>query len=546
MSDTQSIIRDLLRRAGFSTLTVDASAIDGYVTGMGIGRRGTIRAAIDDLLALFQIDAVESDGVLKFSFRGKTPVVTLTTADLVPISEDPQQIVSLSRKEWFSLPNRIDIVYPDVDNDHENSTESGERQVVDTNNYSSIQTAIVLNSSKAKQIANTLLDTIYVEIFTLAFNTYLKYGYLEVGDVVAVTAFNRTWNVRISKLKTTGNLMEIEGVTTDIGTYNQAQTGGGGTAPPAVVVVVIAKPSTLLVLDVPIVDDTNDVPGYLYGVVKDATDINWRYSDIYSSSNNVSFALAGKADASLTSGVTNTILPLGPTEIFLDRSSTVTVTLTNGTLNSITYADLLNGDNACIIGNELLQFQTATLISPGVYTLRDLLRGRRGTEWAMGTHSIGERFVFAGLALETRDIPQYAIGVTEYLKSVSNGQLEAGTASIAFTPANVRQKPFSPVAITGRRDISGNITINWKRRTRIGGEWKNNIDAYLGETIESYQIDVFNGPIIVRTLSSFTNQVVYGTAEQTQDFGSIQASVVIKVYQMSTVVGRGYSGDATV
>jgi len=544
MSDTQSIIRDLLRRAGFSEKTVDASGINGYVRGLGIGKRGTIRAAVDDLLSLFQIDAVESDGVLKFTFRGKTPVVTLSSSDLVPISEDPQQLVSLSRKEWFSLPSRLDLVYPDINNDHENSTESGERQVVSTTNYSNIQTSIVLDGTTAKQIADALLDTIYVETFTLSFNTFLKYGYLEVGDVVGITIFNRTWNVRISKLKTTGNLIEIEGVTTDIGTYEQKQSTG--TTPPSVIIVTVAKTNTLLTLDIPLVDDTNDVPGYFIGVAKDPTDTNFRYSDVYTSSNNTSFALADTLNIVATSGLTNTVLPTGPTGIFLDKSSSVTVTLTNGTLESITYEDLLNGGNGCVIGNELLQFQTATLIGAGIYTLTNLLRGRRGTEWAMSTHSIGERFVLSGSAIFTRDISQSSINVIEYLKSVSNGQFLSDVSSISFTPQNIRQKPFSPVKITSSRDLSGNVTISWKRRTRIGGEWQNNVEASIGETSESYQIDIFSGITNVRTLSSSTNQVVYTATEQTQDFGSIQSSIVIKVYQMSSVVGRGYSGDATV
>jgi hypothetical protein len=544
MSDTQSIIRDILRRAGFSELTVDASALQGYVTGLGIGKRGSLRAAVDDLLYLFQIDAIESDGVLKFTFRGKTPVVTLSSADLVPISDEPQQLVSLSRKEWFSLPNRVDIVYPDIDNDHENSTESGERQVVDNNNFSSIQTAIVLNSTKAKEIASTLLDTLYVEIFTLSFSTFLKYGYLEVGDVVAVTSFNRTWNVRISKMKTSGNLIEIEGITTDIGTYDQKQVVG--VTPPDVVVVVKALTSTVLALDLPIVDDTNDVPGYFLGVLKDPIDTAWRYSEIYSSSNNTSFSLVSTLTTTLTAGVTNTILPSGPTEIFLDRLSSVTVTLTNGTLISVTYDDLLNGANGCVIGKELLQFQTATLIGPNTYTLTNLLRGRRGTEWAMGTHAVGETFVLAGLSLTTRDISQSSIDIIEYLKCVSNGQALTDVTSSSFTPRNIRQKPFSPVSISSKRDTSGNVTISWKRRTRVGGEWRSSVEVSLGETSESYQIDVYNGVSVVRTLSSTTSQVVYSVAEQTQDFGSIQSSIVIKIYQMSSVVGRGYSGDATV
>src|SRR6202000_1820617 len=62
-------------------------------------------------------------------------------------------------------------------------------------------------------------------------------------------------------------------------------------------------------------------------------------------------------------------------------------------LSSCTQIDLLNGANAALLGNEILQFQTATLTGPGLYTLSNLLRGRRGTETTTGAHAIGESFV---------------------------------------------------------------------------------------------------------------------------------------------------------
>jgi hypothetical protein len=39
---------------------------------------------------------------------------------------------------------------------------------------------------------------------------------------------------------------------------------------------------------------------------------------------------------------------------------------------------VLNGANACLIGNEVIQFQTATLIGDNQYRLSGLLRGQAG------------------------------------------------------------------------------------------------------------------------------------------------------------------------
>ena len=61
----------------------------------------------------------------------------------------------------------------------------------------------------------------------------------------------------------------------------------------------------------------------------------------------------------------------------------------------------------------------------------------------------------------------------------------------AFTYQGINLKPLSPIALTGNRDAS-NDGLSWIRRTRTGGEWRDYVDAMLGETSEAYQIDIFS------------------------------------------------------
>ncbi len=544
MSDVQTIIKDLLRRANVDASKIDVSAISKFVKGIGVGQRGTIRESLEDVINLFQIDAVESNGVLKFTTRGKSSVVTLTKDDLVPINNDPNEVVNVTRKQWFDLPDRIDLVFPDYGNEYDFSTESGNRSVLPTNNSKTVQTNVVLTSVDAKTIAEVFLDTAWQEKFLFSFNTYLKHAYLEPGDVITLTYYNRNWLIRLTKVKTTGSVLELEGISSDIGTYSQPQVTGSTSRP--VVTVSFADDTTLVILDIPLVNEASDVPGYFVAVRKLSTDINWRYADIYKSTNNVSFASDQTIGLSSISGTANTILPSPPSTIYPDLSSVVTVTLGGGTLASNTLDNLLNGSNAAVLGDELLQFTTATLIGPSTYTLSGFLRGRRGTEWATGTHQIGERFVLLGSEVANRDISSGEIGAQIYLKAVSNGQTESDVTATAFTPASIRLKPFSPVEIKGTRDVSNNLTITWVRRSRIGGEWKDLIDVPLGEASESYQVDIMNGSTVVRTLTSTSPTASYSAANQTTDFGSPQSSLTVKVYQMSATVGRGTAGTATV
>jgi hypothetical protein len=105
--------------------------------------------------------------------------------------------------------------------------------------------------------------------------------------------------------------------------------------------------------------------------------------------------------------------------------------------------------------------------------------------------------------------------------------------------------PWSPVHITGVRN-GGDLAITWVRRTRFGGVWADGVDVPLNEESERYEVDVMNGGTVVRTIAVITPSAGYTAAQQVADFGSVQSSITIRVYQLSAVVGRGWPGVATI
>jgi hypothetical protein len=119
------------------------------------------------------------------------------------------------------------------------------------------------------------------------------------------------------------------------------------------------------------------------------------------------------------------------------------------------------------------------------------------------------------------------------------------TVQKTFTGVGLR--PYSPVHIAGARDASGNLTISWIRRDRdpASDSWEQT-EIPMSEASEAYQIDILNGGTVVRTLTASTPSAVYSAAQQTVDFGGAQASVTIRVYQMSQAFGRGSPSAATV
>jgi hypothetical protein len=91
------------------------------------------------------------------------------------------------------------------------------------------------------------------------------------------------------------------------------------------------------------------------------------------------------------------------------------------------------------------------------------------------------------------------------------------------------------------------ITFTWTRRSRYAG-WSPYVDAPLAETSEAYEVDIYTDSTkasVVRTLSASTNQCVYTNAQIETDFSTGVIEVYADIYQMSSVVGRGYPVPAS-
>jgi hypothetical protein len=73
------------------------------------------------------------------------------------------------------------------------------------------------------------------------------------------------------------------------------------------------------------------------------------------------------------------------------------------------------------------------------------------------------------------------------------------------------------------------------------------VDVPLSEQSELYHVQIMNGLTVVRTVEGITTpSLVYTAAQQVADFGAVQSSFVVKVYQISAIIGRGVSGQATI
>ena len=143
------------------------------------------------------------------------------------------------------------------------------------------------------------------------------------------------------------------------------------------------------------------------------------------------------------------------------------------------------GANLALVGDELIQFAQAEPVTPTRSRLSGLWRGRRGTEDAVGTGAVGDRFVLiereALIALDGRG----AAGMALTVMATGVGDPEPEVVEVAMSGRSAI--PLTPVALQVS-PVEGGRLLRWTRRSRVGWRWSDGTDAPLGESIERYQL----------------------------------------------------------
>jgi len=232
----------------------------------------------------------------------------------------------------------------------------------------------------------------------------------------------------------------------------------------------------------------------------------------------------------------------------IDKSSVLTVSLIGGELSSVTELAMLNGANYFAYGIngrwEIIAAQNCTLQGDGSYILTDLLRGQQGTEWACGLHAVGDKVIALDSSLAFVGASLNSIGSPKTYRGVTLGKTLDSASDMPFTYTGVNLECLSPCYLNGNRNAANDWTLTWIRRTRVGGAWRDYVDASLGEASEAYEVDLFTDgtyTTVKRTLSGLSSaSAIYSSAQQISDFGSNQSTLYLKIYQLSANVGRGY------
>ena len=484
------------------------------------------RSAISILQSAFLFDVIEDDFTLRTIKRGKS-VSAQISADDIGANTD----ISLEhiRKLETELPQKVTVLYANKDIDYQIGSQTILRTAGFSDNNITFELPIVMDDTSASKVCEINMFGAWTEKSSYIFSLPSDFIYLNVGDVLELQYNNLYINIRIVKIVlTSDNIVQCE--TVKESNYTSNSIGQDSSLGFTSSTLGVQSLTELAILNCPTLDnqllDT-------YGVYISACGYSdtWAGCEIFKSKDlGQTYESIGSILEPVYNGKTVSVLGSGPTTIW-DLTNSVEISIASGSLEQSTMENILEGKQYAIIGNEIIQFVDVEVdVIRGTFILSKLLRGRRGTEWAIGTHAKNEIFSLLSYDMtydfSTLNVERYYKGVTltKYLDEAEEiTKTYTGVNLIPLTPANVH------IVTTDFSD-----TITWKRRDRyVSGYFRS---LPLSENTEAFVLKIYNYlDELVRTYELTNEYIVeYTAADKLADGIILGESIKYEIYQVGT------------
>jgi hypothetical protein len=543
VSSVPVIVSDICTGANFTE--IDVSSLEGIVTGYVIDRTMSPRDALAPLSAAYFFDGAESEGIIRFVHRSGAAALELDEGDLV-LGEDGMPGYTITRSQETDLPRICRAGFIEASADYKASSVESRRLVGSSERVAGASLPIVMEQADAQAISDAMLQETWVarEKANLALSPATLA--LDPTDIIDITLNGRLWRFQLGEIN---DALErrCTAARNDASIYNAVPgTSREVKAPP----VVFAGPVLLSFMDLPLITGREDPNAARVAAFASP----WvGPTAIFRSASTSGFTLNTTVAGKATLGALAADLQSGPSARW-DIVNEIHVDLYGGTLASASELDVLGGANVLAIENqdggwEVLQFVTATLEGGTIWKLSRLLRGQFGTEGAMRDPvAAGARVVVLNTAIAELDTLDFErlLAFNYRWGPLAKPQDDPSYSQALKQFQGVGHRPYSPVHVRGSWDAgSGDVVLSWKRRARLSAdEWEQS-DVPLGEGSERYDVDILDGPAVIRTIATTLTSATYTAAQQTADFGATQTSIEVVVYQLSEIFGRGTGRKAT-
>lgn len=515
-----AVVADIASRCEVPAANLDVSALaTEVIPGLLVAQQGPGADAILPTQRGFFYDFPEFDKKLRAILRGAPAVVAVTDDDLIDNGEEQ------TRPQQVEYPRLVSVVTQDPQANYAPVPQTSIRTSleVEVTNEVQLPLAIPFGADRSKQIAEKLHKVLWAQAEG-RIELPLPEQFSRITPSDTFTYSGRRW--LIEKTDYADGQIIVQAAYDRASAYDSDATGQPA-VPPSLPSSGLGGATIVQFLNISILSDLDDRLGFYVAVA--GTQDGWRGATIQGRINSSDpFTDLVTISARSVIGSLVTELPNAPRE-FIDYDNTVRVTVM-GELSSITFEQLLNEGNPCVIGEEICQFQTATFVSDGVYDLSVLTRGRLNS--ATATHAVGARFVLLNAPVFI-ERPSSWIGRTIELRAVTLGTVADNNQSFSVTwsPA-LSQTEWPPVQFSGSRDASNNVAISWVGQGRLG----TNKDAHNSQFMDGYRVTITKGSssvVYLTTAQSFP----YSAAQQTLDFGSATGTLTVAIAAMNRITG---------
>ncbi|RVD39058.1 hypothetical protein EN742_16085 [Mesorhizobium sp. M4A.F.Ca.ET.020.02.1.1] len=549
-------------------LDSDVSAITTQIYGYG-DRSGTPpRGIIEDLTRVNFVDFAQVDGVQKFFPRQTAAVRTIAFAETgMALNSEPDPVqISEEYPAALDMPEQMIITYPSYDavyrigaqagttkddpkfsDEPSQADETGAPIKVRRNRTMEFSTAQVLTDDDAAKVADILFNALRDAAIVYKTTTSAKHMDLHPGLVVNVPLDDtRTAKAVVTKMSG-DHVVEMEFRKRGDSFTSEAV---GQSIPYVIDTLLGPADVTPVLIDGHLLRSADDNDGFYAGVAV-ISQGNFRSASIYRSEDGGStYAPWAGLTNGMIRGIAIDALPDRPHPGAWDRVSVFNIAVPVGAApDSVSEEALLGSEttNGFAVRNpsgEWEYIRAASVVDnlDGTWTLSTLLRGLKGTEFAMAGHAAGATVYH----LDDQAMTRPADGdrtLSRIYVAVPTSTVFDSTGAVTFTNMGKALRPWSPqLASAVLDDGTGDWILTWRRRDRLGQAWPESgpEDPPMSETSEAYVVNIYDGMgVLVNSYDATTSTYTYTAADQTTDFGSPQTSLEFGVAQVSAIYGDG-------
>ncbi|TNB47019.1 hypothetical protein FF124_15850 [Martelella lutilitoris] len=530
-------VRALLVDHGFHDC--DTRLLSGDLTGYLQADIDAARDLIEPLLSLYSADCIETAEGLVFRSRQRASLPS-RVIDIIAEREESTGPWRETRRHDSDLPGEVAVTYLDPGTDYEQASARASRAIAANDRVLRFGLPTVLSEATALERASALLRESRSGLRTLQLELSLQERALEIGDVFQLEG-GPAGRFMVTRLEIADTIrVEARSFSPSAGNVVRAsesarlasETASEGFSPRVI-----------------FLDLARDGQGPTEDFARVAVFSRpFRRAFVASSSTDEGYQPGAVIDRpASTARLAAPLLP-GASGRFDFRGSLI-IDLDFGGLSSASRTAVLNGENRIAIkaGNgvfEIIGFLQATEISSGRFRLEGLLRGLHGTEDAMlAGADTGNDAVVLNASVVPVGLDSRHFGLMRnYVVETAHGQADP-RGPYPFAGGIRAETPFSPVHLTVRRLVSGDLSFNWVRRSRLDADDWAAAEIPHDEEIEAYRLEIFDGATLLRSSETLGPEWLYPAADQIADFSAPAIHFSVRLRQLGRKVPLGTALD---